>query len=263
MLRIVLLLVSTGIGLVNCGFAQAQAVGLVDRLAEELRADFRAHYSLRPLGNVAFGFAVTGVLANTNADQEVQDVFRDDLKGGLGDDLTELFTDVGDIGQPLPAVPIYLGVMWLGNYGEPNEAGAARWGGDALRAMLIGTPQLVALSHLSGGQRPEEGEPGWDPFEDDNGVSGHAFFGAVPIMAAARRTENRWLRLTLNAVSALPGLARVYDEKHYMSQVFMGWWLARAATRTVARRNVDGDDRLTVSALPYADGGGVQVWGRF
>jgi membrane-associated phospholipid phosphatase len=233
--------------------------GFVGTLASEIRRDFREHYSRRPLINVAIGFGVSGVLANSDFDQEIQDVFRDDLQGALGDDLTDLFTAVGDVAQPLTAVPIYLGAMWLGNYGDDTESAAARWGDRSLRAMLIGTPQLVALSQLSGGQRPEDGEPGWDPFAADDGVSGHAFFGAVPLLTAAAMTEKRWLRRTLYALSAMPGLARVYDEKHYMSQVFMGWWLARAATRSVLRTDRESAGAARLTAVPYADGGGLQL----
>lgn len=245
------------------GSVQAVDQGFVDALSSEIRRDFREHYSREPLINVAIGFGVTGILANSDVDAEVQDVFRNDLQGAFGDDLTDLFTGVGDVAQPMSAVPIYLGAMWLGGYGTDAPSAAARWGNRSLRAMLVGTPQLVGLSYLSGGQRPEDGEPGWDPFADDDGVSGHAFFGAVPILTAAGMTEKRWLRRTLYVVSTMPGLARVYDEKHYLSQVFMGWWLARAATRSVMRtdRQPRGTARLT--AVPYVDGGGLQLQAEF
>lgn len=230
---------------------------------EQLQTDFRLHYGWRSLGNVAVGFGITGILANTDIDTEIQDVFRDDLQGGLGNDLTAFFTDVGDVAQPLPAVAIYAGAMWLGSRQDQPDTAVGRWGGHSLRAMLIGTPQLVALSHLSGGQRPEEGEAGWDPFEDDNGVSGHSFFGSLPILTAARMTERRWLRNTLFAVSVLPGLARVYDDKHYLSQAFMGWWLANASSRTVERTNRDLTRRAALEPVLLEDGVGFQIAGRF
>lgn len=242
---------------------QAGDDGFVGTLASEIRRDFREHYSRAPLIDVAIGFGMTGVLANSDADEEIQEIFRDDLQGAFGDDLTDLFTGIGDVAQPLTAVPIYLGVMWLGNYGDAGETAAARWGNRSLRAMLVGTPQLVALSYLSGGQRPEDGEPGWDPFAADDGVSGHAFFGAVPLLAAAAMTEKRWLRYSLYAASTMPGFARVYDEKHYLSQVFMGWWLARAATRSVLRTDRSGSRAVRLTAVPYLDGGGLQLSLRF
>ena len=211
-----------------CGTAQEETLG------SRIRADFRQHYSAQPLLNVAAGFTVAGVLANSDADREIQRVFRNKLQGEAGDSMAELFTDVGDLAQPVFSVPIYLAATWLGD----EDAAVSRWGSNSLRASLIGTPQLVALAYVSGGQRPEEGEPGWNPFDDYNGVSGHAFYGAVPIITAAQMTERRWLRLTLYAASVMPGLARIYDDKHYASQAFMGWWLAYVATKTVENTNV-------------------------
>jgi hypothetical protein len=153
--------------------------------------------------------------------------------------------------------------MWLGGENRAAESATAQWGANSLRAVLVGTPELVTLAYVSGGQRPEEGEPGWDPFDDYNGVSGHAFYGAVPIIAAANLTDKRWLRNTLYIGSTLPGLARVYEDKHYFSQVFMGWWLAYAATRTVEHTNSGRDSTVHVVPLLIPDGAGLQVRIRF
>lgn len=237
--------------------------GFAGRLASELRADFRHHYSWRPLAAVGVGFAATAAMANTNLDQWAQDRFREDLQGELGDDLADAFTGVGDIAQPLPAVPLYLGTMLLGGYASSSETPAARWGANSLRALAIGTPQLVLLSSVSGGQRPEEGAPGWEPFADDNGVSGHSFFGSTPLLTAARMAERRWIRNTLYAVSVLPGAARIYDDKHYFSQAFMGWWLALAATRTVERTNRRQEAGWQVSPVVMDDGAGLAISRRF
>ncbi|MDH4126272.1 MAG: phosphatase PAP2 family protein [Gammaproteobacteria bacterium] len=228
-------------------------------LAEQIRADFRYHYSARPLTEVAIGFGVSALLANSNADASIQEFFQDDLQGETGDDLAEVFTDVGDLAQPMFSVPIYLAARWLGGRNREVNSATARWGANSLRALLVGTPQLVTLAYVSGGQRPEEGEPGWDPFDDTNGVSGHAFFGAIPIIAAANLTDRRWLRNTLYVSSTLPALARVYEDKHYFSQVFMGWWLAYVSSRTVEHTNSGSGSALQFTPLLFPDGGGLQV----
>ena len=132
------------------GHGRADSAGVEDGFAAQLRADFRYHYSRRPLINVALGFGITGILANTNVDQVVQDRFREDLQGEFGDDLTDFFTDVGDIAQPIPAVAIYAGAMLLGRNRDGADSGIGRWGGSSLRAMLIGGPQLYALANISG-----------------------------------------------------------------------------------------------------------------
>jgi hypothetical protein len=224
-----------------------------------IKADFRYHYSARPLTEVAVGFGVTALLANSNADENIQRLFRDKLQGDAGDSLADLFTTVGDVAHPIYSIPIYLGTMWIGGYNGEAESAAARWGANSLRGLLIGTPELVVLERVAGGQRPEDGEPGWTPFEGDAGVSGHSFFGAVPIITAARMTDKRWLKYTLYATSTLPGLARVYDDKHYFSQAFMGWWLAYVAAKSVEHTNFGDKSTAHIMPLLYPDGGGLQV----
>ncbi len=183
------------------GMAQTSAedIGFMAGLARDIRADFRNHYQADRLGNLATGFGVSAVVANSDADENIQRYFNEKLSGDAGDDLSNFFTRVGDVAQPLPSVPIYLGAMWLGGYSSGAESSAARWGANSLRAMVVGTPELVVLAYVTGGQRPEEGEPGWNPFDDYNGVSGHSFSGAVPIITAARMTDRRWAKYTLYA----------------------------------------------------------------
>jgi hypothetical protein len=232
-----------------------------DELRSRIRADFRHHYREKPLFDVAVGFGITALLANSDADENIQRFVRDKLQGRAGDSLANVFTDTGDLAQPIFSIPIYLAAMWVG---DGRTAGrAAQWGENSLRAVLIGTPELVALALIAGGQRPEEGEPGWSPFDGDNGVSGHAFYGAVPIITAARMTDKRWLKTTLYIASALPGLARVYEDKHYASQAFMGWWLAHVAARSVEHSNAGPRSNVSFAPLLLPNGGGLQVRIRF
>lgn len=232
--------------------------GFFRTLGDDVRADFRRHYSLQPQIQVAIGFGVAGVLANTNADARIQEFFNDELSSDVGDDLADLFTGVGDLSMPLYSFPVYLGAMWLGDYSDESESGLARWGADSMRAGLVGAPEVLVLSHVTGGNRPEEGEPGWSPFDNDAGVSGHAFFGAVPFITAANLTDRRWLKYTLLVTSTMPGLARVYDDKHYFSQSLLGWWIAYVSASTIMHTNAVEPSSLSVSAISYDDGAGVQ-----
>ena len=230
---------------------------------ESLKADFRYHYSSQPLTEVAVGFGVTALLANSGVDENTQRFFRDKMQGQAGDSLTKFFTGVGDVAQPLYSIPIYLAMMWAGGYNSESESVAARWAADSLRGVLIGTPELIVLGSIAGGHAPAEGEPGWRPFDSNNGVSGHAFLGAVPIITAAKMTDKRWLKYTLYTISTFPGLARIYDEKHYLSQAVMGWWLASVASRTVEHTNIGRESTVRLIPLLYPDGAGLQVSIRF
>jgi membrane-associated phospholipid phosphatase len=87
-----------------------------------------------------------------------------------------------------------------------------------------------------GPARPSDNSPyssHWEPFVSSHGVSGHAFVGAVPFLAAAEMTDDPLLKVGLIGLSTLPGWSRINDDAHYLSQVVLGWWLAFLSTAAV------------------------------
>jgi membrane-associated phospholipid phosphatase len=94
---------------------------------------------------------------------------------------------------------------------------------------------MILMQHLTGGSRPQEGnEPSdWKLFQDSNGVSGHAFVGALPFMTAAKMSDEIGLKIAFYTCAAFAGLSRIDDDAHYPSQVLLGWWMAYAAVRSV------------------------------
>jgi hypothetical protein len=101
-------------------------------------------------------------------------------------------------------------------------------------------------------------------FNDNNGVSGHAFIGAIPFLAAAEMVESPWAKGGLYFCSTLTGLSRMTDNAHYPSQVFLGWYLAVASSVAVSRTEMHFDSMVVrVVPLPIADLGGVAVEGRW
>ena len=238
---------------------QTSGDGFFASIGDDIRADFRQHYSRGPLLQVTAGFGVAGVLANSDADQKIQEFFNDELSSESGDDVSDFFTGVGDLSMPLYSFPIYLGAMWLGDYSRDSESALARWGAASMRAGLVGAPEVIVLSNITGGNRPEEGEPGWSPFDGDDGVSGHAFFGAVPFITAAHETDKRWLKVTLLVTSTLPGLARVYDDQHYFSQSLLGWWIAYVSAKSINHTDTAKRSAVSISPVSYSDGAGLRV----
>ena len=73
-------------------------------------------FCLRMMANLAYAQRNIGIdsglLANSSADRDLQRVLRNELQGPVGDDLVAVFTDLGDIAQPLNSAPIYLGAIW-------------------------------------------------------------------------------------------------------------------------------------------------------
>jgi hypothetical protein len=121
-----------------------------------------------------------------------------------------------------------------------------RWGRRNFGAMVVGLPILWGLQYGMGASRPTDGAnrrgPRWGrPLRDDNSASGHAFMGAVPWLTAARLADGPWPRAAAYAGSLLTGWSRLNDRKHYLSQVWLGWFAAWSATAAIAA--ADGADR--------------------
>ena len=108
----------------------------------------------------------------------------------------------------------------------------SRWGRAIFEAMVVGLPTLWVVQRGLGADRPsaDAPTPAWQPLRTDHAASGHAFIGAVPWLNAARAAGlHRWRPLLLGA-SALAGWSRLNDRKHYLSQVWLGWFIAWEAT---------------------------------
>jgi hypothetical protein len=118
------------------------------------------------------------------------------------------------------------------------------------------------LQWATGASRPKDYSGGsyWTPFNDNNGVSGHAFVGAIPFLAAADMVESPLLKGTLYVCSTFVGFSRMTDEAHYPSQVFLGWYLAWASSRAVSQTEMQfAGLEVRVVPLPMADQGGLAV----
>ncbi len=193
---------------------------------------YLSHDRLLRLG-AAFG--VGAVMTNTDMDGNFQDWYQRRVRTDTGDDLSS-FAKVFGEGKYL--IPISLAAALVGDKLSPNieTLPVGAWGERTFRAYLAGVPALLLTQYLTGGSRPTEGDSRWSPFSDNNGVSGHAFIGAVPFVTAARMCKhNRLARYALYVASALPALSRVNDDAHYASQAFLGWFLAWEATGAITQ----------------------------
>jgi membrane-associated phospholipid phosphatase len=192
------------------------------------KQDLRAFYlDTGNLWSLGAGIAASGVAANARFDEDFHEYYQDTLRGGWTDDLSSVFTVPGDVFVMVPAV--------VGARLVLGDGVAGQWAGRTLRAYLVGGPAGLAIQRLTGASRPSEDGSEWRPFSDSNGLSGHAFTGAVPFMTAARMQRNAYLKGLLYAVSLLPAASRVNDGKHYLSQAALGWYLAYLSVRAVDR----------------------------
>lgn len=222
------------------------------RLLAEVGQDYRDLYldggSMARLGA---GLLAAGVLANGPHDADFRDFFQGRLRGGFTDAASDIASVPGDAFVAVPAL--------LAAYALVGEGALRNWAGNSLRAILVGAPAGLLLQYSTGGARPEEGGSGWRPLSNNNGLSGHAFIGAAPLLTAARAEPDRRLKALYYGLSLLPALSRVNDEKHYLSQVALGWWLAYLSTGVVEGRG----RAWSVGPAPVGGGAGVMVFARF
>jgi hypothetical protein len=224
-----------------------------------IRNDYRNFYSKDSLVSAAGIFAAGGVMANTNIDQNVHDWYQEDVRSTLTDNVASVAKLFGEGYLILPALGITLAAGEMFDE-HPRASVAGDWADQSLRAIAVGAPPLLATQLLTGASRPTESSAGsdWVPLHDSNGVSGHAFMGAVPFITAAKMTEDPLAKTGWYAASTMTGLSRINDDDHYTSQVILGWSLAYLACTAVSDTEQELKD-FRFTTVPVADGVGVGV----
>jgi hypothetical protein len=235
------------------------------RAWHQVARDYRNFYSCESLTCLAGAFGAGAIMANTGFDQTMQDAWETGVEPtGLG----TFFSGCKDIGEGRYSLPVFGAAYATGLVFENTPAGdvIGEWGGRSLRMFVVGAPPLYALQWATGGSRPHDsqGSSYWAPFHDNNGVSGHAFVGAIPFMAAADMVESPLLKGTLYVCSTFVGFSRMTDGDHYASQIFLGWYLALASSRAVSQTEMQfGGMEVRVVPLPIADQGGLALEARW
>ena len=227
--------------------------------------DYRNFYSCDSLVCVTAAFGAGALMANTGFDTTMQSAWQ---RGVAPTSLGTFFSGCKDIGEGRYALPVFgvaaaAGLAFEGNHFGDSIGG---WGSRSLRIFVVGAPPLYALQWATGGSRPDESSAGshWHFFNDNNGVSGHAFIGAIPFLAAADMVESPLLKGTLYVCSTFVGFSRMTDNAHYPSQIFLGWYLAWASSMAVSRTEMRfAGMELRVVPLPAADLGGLGIEGRW
>jgi len=199
--------------------------------------DHRNFYDRETLAYFGGGLLVGGIFANTSIDDGLQRHFQASIRGATSDDWFEFLHANKELGNgrytlPIFAVSAVFG-KWFDQY-EPLRI-TGEWGERSLRTFTVGVPSVIAFQRLTGASRPGESSSGshWKPFDDNNGVSGHAFMSALPFINAAKMTDRPLLKATFYGLSLLGPLSRVNDDAHYTSQVALGWWIAYLAATAI------------------------------
>ena len=226
------------------------------------KEDHQHFYSLGNLGLMALGVGVAAPLANTSADREISRWYQDKVRT-KNSDRVSTFVEWNTVGWVV--VPLGLEAAALvGKAGEDyrSDGGLFEWGNRSVRTLAVGWPPLLGLQAVVGSDRPRLGSSDWRPFHTMHGASGHTFMGAVPFLTAAAMTDDPFWKCPLFLGSFLAAWSRINEDRHYFSQVVLGWWVAYLAVKSVDQ--TQGVQR-SFSILPlYApDGAGVAVQVRY
>jgi hypothetical protein len=229
--------------------------GGIGRIAKAVSQDYLCFYSRENVGDLALGIGFAGGLANTPMDGEIQGWVQGSLRNEGTDKLSE---SVKPFGEGAITIPLYVGAALVGETTEGNEWGSTTgvWGRRSLRTILVGAPPVLFLQKAIGASRPKEDDSRWRPFNDNNGVSGHSFMGAVPFIAAAKMAENRCIRYSLYLGSMLCGWSRINDDCHYFSQAAIGWWIAYLSA-SCGKNAEKGERHVLIRPAPVAGGIGL------
>jgi len=210
-----------------------------------LRSDY-ANFYLDTTNLLMLGAGITGAaaLANTSADREMQEYYRDQIRSNATNNASKILKLPGEV---LITIPLLLSAHLLDN------GPVGTWAGRSLRAFFLGGPAAFVLQRVTGAGRPEEGDSHWQPFSDSNGVSGHAFTGAVAFITAAKMQKNLYLKGLFYAASPLAALSRINDDKHFFSQAALGWYMAYLSASAVDKTVFLSS--YHVSAVPLRNNG--------
>jgi hypothetical protein len=247
---------------IETGNEEESEHGLRDRLTLDLHlavVDVGNFYSLPNLGLLALGVGAAAPLANTTADQHFRDWYQRNVHGGTLDTLADVFRYSGQLWLIAPAGLEIAGLAGMAGEEYQHDGGFFEWGNRSLRAAAIGYPPVVGFGALLGAGRPDGHDSHWHSFDDLHGVSGHTFIGAVPFLTAAAMTDDWLLKAPLVVGSFLTGWSRIHQDRHYASQVVVGWWMACLSVLSVNHTQAAAPWSVTPTAGPEGFGVGLQV----
>lgn len=222
---------------------------------QTVKRDHLNFYTRDRLTRLGIAFGIGAVMANSHIDQGIRDWYQDQIRTPKSDNFAKTVKNFGYGYYMIPASLLALGIGQLSTESDRSVIGA--WGQRSFRAYLVGAPVLLVAQQATGGSRPQERADAshWRPFQDSNGVSGHAFIGAVPFLTIADMTDNRYVRYSAYVASTLAGWSRINDDAHFASQVFLGWYMAYQATDAVSNNEAAAQQHDThLAILPWPHG---------
>ncbi len=222
-----------------------------------IRADLAHFYLDTHLPRTGALFGLAALSANTNLDDRMQHWYQSNIRSARTDEAAVTAKLFGEGKIMVPVSFAAAGMLFLN-----KESKTGHWGMYTARAYLAGAPAVLGFQLILGGSRPPERDnpSRWRPFQDNNGVSGHAFMGAVPFLVFSRMCGNRNpLKYVSIALSFATAWSRINDDAHSFSQICLGWYMAWKAVRAVFKTENRNNGLFTFAPIIDARGAGFTV----
>ena len=234
---------------------------MTTRTLREALEDQKNLYRRENLLPFALVFGGSAVLANTSMDQNFANWYQRRVRTSSTDSVAGVAKVFGD---GFYFIPAGVGISLLHCidrewHPEKPKSVIGEFGYRTTRGYLVGAIPLTVGQSFLGGTRPRDARyhSSWQPFEDDNGVSGHAFIGAVPFITAAQMTDRPLLKGLFYTVSVLPAWSRVNDDQHYLSQVILGWYIAYLSVSSVTQTEINQYVPKGMTLFPVLENNGA------
>jgi hypothetical protein len=221
--------------------------------------DYGNYYSRSTALEFTAILAPAAVSANTDMDANFATWYQTHIRSADTNRAADFFRPLGN---GYYTIPVYVSAKFIGEYFDdvPGMNLLGQFGDRASRALLVGAPPLLAVQYATGGGRPSDyaDQSYWRPFHGSHGASGHAFMGAVPFLTLAGMTDDPFAKCFFYACSPWTGMSRINDNVHYLSQVWLGWWMAYLACESV-NKTESQKGPLVVTPLITSEMSGVGV----
>ncbi len=195
--------------------------------------DLSIFYSKENFNKIFFGLTISSTLANSPIDQKFQTHYQDHYRNKTTDQVSNIARQFGERYFSLIFLTSFS--VSLFNSSDSQGINLFNWSEACLRNLLVGGPTLLLFQSILGPSRPNTQKPysHWRPFQVNNqkvGASGHSYMGAVPFLSLARLSKSKLMKISFTVLSGFTALSRIHDNKHYLSQAWLGWWLAYLAS---------------------------------
>ena len=235
--------------LLNRVFAQTDTIGFNKNYVKKCLTDSKsvatAPFHWNKKNWIGFGVVTSSIAATLLVDQKVADFSQEHRSRGL-DHFSANFLEPFDKEYSFMLMGGFLAHGLLTENKKSVSTGLLLLESYSLAMLFVRIPK-----NLAGRKRPDawpsSAPTDWEgPFQGASFPSGHtaASFAVASVIANQYR-EHKWVPVTAYTIASLVGLSRIYDNKHWLSDVVAGAVIGTVIGNLVSRRLPN--NRLSIS----------------